>query len=183
MNSTKLEARKQLMFAAGEDFYFIAYSTLLTLKGFDCISESKTFKDHRKLAFLVDFLADPKLTWLLDNHPVGEPISSPIAQTDKDRLYSTHNRGLARIPLFFRVLATLERRSIIQTKKGDTPGLLDMHITDPKLVQTLWENPLFKVERQNFLVVKKRIPRLRTATLPLVLNRLFGDFGVTTWLA
>src|SRR5688572_15311484 len=126
MNSTRLEAKKQLMFAAGEDFYFIAYSTLLILKGFDCISESKAFKDHRKLAFLIDFLADPKMTWLLDNHPVGEPSSSSIAQTDKDRLYATHNRGFARIPLFFRVLVALERRSIIQTNKGDTPGLIDV---------------------------------------------------------
>nr|WP_128795743.1 hypothetical protein [Corallococcus coralloides] len=183
MNSTRLEAKKQLMFAAGEDFYFIAYSALLTLKGFDCISEAKPFKDHRKLAFLVDFLADSKLTWLLGRHPVGEPSSSSIAKADKDRLYSAHNRGLARVPLFFRVLAALERRSIIQTKKGDAPGLLDMYIASPELVQSLWENPLFEVERQNFLVVKKRIPRLRTATLPLVLNRLFGDFGVKTWLA
>lgn len=56
--------KRPLYFISGEDFYFFAYSILLTLEMLG--GAAKRIKDHRKIAYLIQFVSDSRLVDILD---------------------------------------------------------------------------------------------------------------------
>ena len=57
---------KRLMYISNEDFYLMTYTTLIFLnKLIGKKSKSKTFKDHRKLFYIIKLLSDYRLIDLL----------------------------------------------------------------------------------------------------------------------
>ena len=52
----KTFAKKRMMFIQKEDYNFLTYNLLILLYSLNCISESKRFRDFRKVAYLVDFI-------------------------------------------------------------------------------------------------------------------------------
>jgi hypothetical protein len=56
MVATKENVKKRLMYIQKEDYNYLAYNILLVLNEFNAYSESSSFKDFRKVAYLVHFI-------------------------------------------------------------------------------------------------------------------------------
>ncbi len=60
-----IAAKKRIMFIHGEDFNYLAYHVIVLLDTLKCDSASRPFKDHRKLAFLMDLVSSLHLAPML----------------------------------------------------------------------------------------------------------------------
>ena len=84
--------RRRMMFVAGEDFYFLAYTTLLILDNLKCTTSSNSFSDLRKVAYLADLLgSDADLGLALATTKLSEP--------GRARLALLYDRAAAAYPL------------------------------------------------------------------------------------
>src|SRR5688572_16198555 len=77
---TKEAVKRQLMFVAGEDYYFLAYSLLILLSDVGAESSSKSLRDPRKAIYLADFIGNSHDVRLLE---LG---SSALSRDDASRL-------------------------------------------------------------------------------------------------
>jgi hypothetical protein len=172
-------ARRRMHFVAGEDLYFLTYTTLLVLDEFGCTSNEKALRDFRKVAFVADFVASPRLAAGLTLWS-GQPAR--VNREDRDLLRAVHDRGVARIQLVFRLLYVLENRGLVAIESSEKARLLSLHLCEAPTVRTLIDNDMFQPERRHIGTLRKVLPKFRSASLPYVLDGLFGRFGVSTWL-
>lgn len=173
------QARRRMHFVAGEDLYFLTYTLLLVLDEFRCNSSKTTLSDYRKIAFIADFVSSPRLTRGLT---LWAEQPERISPEDRDLLRAVHDRGIARIPLCFRLLYVLEQRGLVSVEQAEKARTLKLSLCDSPTLRALVSNDLFDLERQHIRSLRKVIPKLRSATLPSVLDGLYGRFGVSTWL-
>ena len=61
---------------SGEDFYFFSYNIFLILWEFNCVN-GRTFKDYRKLPYIVDLISDKNLLGILIRNDFGE-VKNPV---------------------------------------------------------------------------------------------------------
>src|SRR5664280_1787964 len=112
----KEQARRRMHFVAGEDLYFLTYALLLVLDVFRCNSLERALNDYRKIAFVADFISSPRLTRGLT---LWSEQPGRISREDQELLRAVHDRGVARIPLFFRLLYILEQRGLVSVAPAD----------------------------------------------------------------
>ncbi len=172
------ENKKRLMFIKGEDFYFLTYNIIILLKTLDCTSESKTFKDYRKLAFLIDFIADWNLLNILLVYPNGRSVNF----RDKESLTRSYSSGLVRMNEILKLLLALEKKGIVGLTKNQTNGNLDVFLQKKSIPKEMFENEIFKFELDNTLMLKKNFNRISSNKLETILTTFYYNFGITKWL-
>ncbi len=169
------ETKKNLMYLSGEDFYLFCYAVLITLDSLDCKS-GKFFKDYRKLAFIIDFINDDKLTYILENS--AEHKINPI---DKEYLFNSYSNGMMRRSEILKLLFTLEKRGFLDLEKGNISSLVNVSLNKDKVPEDFFDKSIFTVEYNNFKSFKRNIKRLSTLTLDTMLNRIYTERGIKTW--
>ena len=175
---TKHNTRKRLMFITGEDFYFLTYNSLLILYAYGCIRDDKPFHDHRKLAYLVEFVADSRLTSILERTGAGLIVNT----SDRQLLVNAYSKGAGRIALLTRLSHALEEREILRVGGDPKHKCLDFWLTEKMKGHPLFENELFGTEKENIERLRSVYSRVRTVSLETMLDHLFQNRGVSTWL-
>ncbi|WP_295801138.1 hypothetical protein [Mucilaginibacter sp.] len=170
--------KKRLMFIKGEDFYFLTYNIIIILKTLGCNSAEKTFKDYRKLAFLVDFSADWTLLNILRSYPSGRYLN----YRDKEMLMRSYSSGLVRINEILKLLFALEKKGLIGISKNAASSQLDIYLREDSVPSNLFENNIFKLELDNANMLKRVVPRLSMIKLETLLSSIYYDYGITKWV-
>lgn len=172
--------KKRIMFAKGDDFYFITYNVLLLLSELGCDSAQRVFKDYRKFSFLVDFVSDPQLTEI-----VAESRDAGVTPSRGDRheLSLAYSRGTSRQHLVMRLICTLETKSLIGIERGTQKEGFDVFLHKEQLPDGFLNDALYESERENIRTLRGLFPQLRMMKLKTMLQQLFESNGVEVWHA
>ncbi|OOV09051.1 hypothetical protein RF819_10390 [Rhodoferax fermentans] len=169
--------KRPLYFISGEDFYFIAYSILLTLELLG--GSPRRIKDHRKFAYLIQFLNDARLIDILDRTQ-AQRRANPV---DRELLFSSYTTAELHKREVFKVLFSLRRRGFVSIERTDTAEVLDITLLAAALPEGFFKSDHFDEERLNAANLKRIISRISTLNFDTLLERLYMDRGVRVWAA
>lgn len=169
--------KRPLYFISGEDFYFIAYSVLLALNLFG--GSLQRIKDHRKIAYLIQFLSDGRLIDILDRTQ-GPRSANPV---DRELLFSSFTNAELHKREIFKILFSLKRRGFVTIERTETAEVLDITLQAIALPAGFLKSESFSEERANAANLKRIIPRISTLSFDTLLERLYMDRGVRVWAA
>lgn len=172
------ESRRRLMFIGGEDFNFLTYNMLVVLDELKCRSESIPFFDHRKLAFLIDFVSSPNVAEILGRRSNNQ---APLSKQDVHTLTTAYAKGVTRQPLVARVTHALQKRNLLVTEVDQEHSISRLWLNKPEINPAFFKGELFALERTNFRSIRPLCSRLRTVKFETFIDRFFGDLGVLTW--
>lgn len=178
MNNLNSNVKRKLMFIKGEDFYYISYNIFILLNSLGCKNEKKKFKDYRKLAFLIEFIADPNLVKIIDRYKNSGQAINPVDKEALNRAYST---GLLRKSQILRLLFSLEKKNLIILEKAEDSDVISVYLNKEMFPKSFYDNDLFLSEIQNISLLKNCVQRITALNYNTLLNRLFNDYGVKTW--
>ena len=164
------------MFVKGEDFYYLTYNIIAALSILGCYDDERKFKDHRKLAFLVDFVSDHHLVSIVKRNKDHANLSS----LDRELLTRSYSTGLIRQNQIIRLLFILESRGIVSLEKNPN-GQIDISLKSDK--KDFFDKEIFVTEFQNMFLLKTNIARLSNLNLESMLNRLYDNYGIRRWIA
>lgn len=168
-------AKKSLMFSKGDDLYFLSYNILLILQGLKCICGKKVFRDYRKLAFLVDFVANRNLAATLTQN--GRMLN----EIDRELFTRAYAEGLLRLNQIIRLLFTLEKQGIVSLTRDGEKNVIDVCLKPTDQLQSFFDKSLFQAELRNLEIIRQAVSHLNTLSLETLLIRLFEKHGIKTW--
>ncbi len=171
----KEEVKKRMMYTSGEDFYLFSYAIFITLDSLNCKNE-KYFKDYRKLAFLIEFIKDNKLNYIISN--ASKKTMNPI---DKEYLFNSYSVGLSRRSEVLKLLFTLEKKGYVSLEKGNTKSLVNVSLNKDGIPDEFLNKEVFMKEYKNIKFFQSYIKRLSTLNLNTMLDRVYGKNGINTW--
>lgn len=163
------------MFSKGDDFYFLSYHILLILYGLDCVCGKKTFKDYRKLAFMIDFVSNRNLSNTVRN---GQVVINPI---DRELFTRAYANGLLRLNQIVRLLFTLEKQGYILLEREQGKDIVNICLNKDAKSNPFFDKELFKLELSNLNILTSTIQRTTSLNLETLLNKLFDNYGIKTW--
>ena len=166
-------AKRRIMFLAGEDSYFLAYTAILLLSELDCTSAARPLVDAGKIAYLADFLgSDSDLRLAL--------TSAKLGHAARARLSLLYDRAVARRAPLERLLEAVARQRLIAVTRAS--GEADRaHLLESPGVAALLKDDLYQGERERIARLRRSLSHLRTMTLATLKDRLFGSHEVRTW--
>lgn len=168
---------RRINFIAGEDFYFLAYSSLLVL-GLLSGPKQRT-DDHRKIAILIQFLADDRLISLLDR-TVGRKTLNPV---DRELLFLSYTNAELHKREIFKILFSLEKKGFVKLTRSDVAEVLDASLCPDELPEAFFDSPVFVKETENAMRIKKLFPKLSVMGLEKLVERIYLDRGVRVWVS
>jgi hypothetical protein len=178
MSTATLAAKKRIMFIKGEDYNYLAYHILIVLDELNCASPERPFRDHRKLAFMTDFVSSQSLANILVR---CHRLKSLPSKRDAHSLASAYANGATRKHLITRVISSLERREVVSVAQGDKDLELNVWLNRSNVPESFLASDIYAVERANITLLRGVSPHLRTLNFDTFLQRFFGDCGVHTW--
>ena len=93
--------KKSLMFATGDDLYFVTYNILLMLKVLKCNGNPRKFTDFKKIAFLISFISNDNLISIVNSD------FTLLSKPDHLLLSKAYSDGLMRISQVKKVVLPL----------------------------------------------------------------------------
>lgn len=169
------KSKRPLFFISGEDFYFVAYSILLILEYFG--GSARRVRDHRKIAYLIQFLSDSRLIDLLERTQ-GVGVANAA---DRELLFSSYTSAELHKRDVFKIIFSMERRGFVQMQRTDSAEVLDIALNSDGIPRGFFENDSFADEKANAEKLKRLVPRLSLLTFESLLERLYKDRGVRVW--
>lgn len=173
-----LDIKKRMMFVKGEDFYFLTYNSIILLHLLGCYCGDRKFIDYRKLAFLIDFVADYNLIKIVRQKGVDK---NKLGTVDRELLLRTYSNGMIRINQMIRLLFTLEKKGFITLERNPKNSVVDVCLNESPLLKNLLDDSLFAIEMENVSHLKTRLQRLSALSLETMLQRLFDEYGISRW--
>jgi len=167
--------KRPLYFISGEDFYFFAYSILLTLEMLG--GAAKRIKDHRKIAYLIQFVSDSRLVDILDRTQ-GLRFVNPV---DRELLFSSYTNAELHKREVYKILFSLRRKGFLSIERTDTAEILDVSLVASALPRDFLNSEYFEKERANAAQLKQIVQRISMLTFETLLERLYKDRGVGVW--
>lgn len=179
MNNPKnnLQIKKRMMFETQEDFYFVVYNILLILKELDCHRENR-FTDFTKLAYIYPFVSNNNLANILELRLNGDITN--LESEDIDLLSRHYYESRLKMRLILNLISVLKVEGFIDIEKNTTRNSFDIWITNKDKLEFL-DDRSFDLERNNFGILKRVIPRIRTITVKKVVEELYEKAGVIIW--
>lgn len=167
-------AKRRLMFVAGEDFYFLAYTTLVLLSELGADSEGKALVEPIKVAYLADLLSSESDLRLALS-------SAPLSPAEHARLLLLYDRGVSRRAPLERVLDALVHRGLVTVtrKNGESERA---HLMSAAAIASFVKGSAYDGERLRVRELRGHLSHLRTMKLETMKARLFGQHGVRTWV-
>ncbi len=173
-----LSAKKRIMFAKGDDLYYFTYNILVILDTLNCLNCDKGLYYYEKLSYLIEFVSDKKLLDMLVQ--ITEEKWSP-SKSDIHLLQSAYATGLMRRHIITRLVFSLKKRGFLGLDTINDSNKNCVWEESNKLSTSLLKSSLFDYERENVVLLKKLIPRIRTVTLNTLLTKIFSNNGVSIW--
>ena len=169
--------KRPLFFISGEDFYFLAYSILLVLELLG--GSARRIKDHRKIAYLVQFLGDTRLVDILERTQSTKIVNA----VDRELLFSRYTTAELHKREVFKIIFSLERKGFLQMLRTQNLEVLDISLVAEKIPKDFLNDASFHEERDNAAKLKRLVPRLSMLTFDSLLERLYTDRGVRVWVS
>ena len=169
------KSKRPLFFISGEDLYFVAYSILLVLEHLG--GSAKRVKDHRKIAYLIQFLGDSRLIDLLERTQ-GIGVANA---TDRELLFTSYTNAELHKREVYKIIFSMERRGFLHMQRTDRPEIIDISLISDRVPQGFFASDAYADERANAESLKKLFPRLSALTFDSLLERLYKDRGVRVW--
>lgn len=169
------EVKKSLMYLSGDDFYLLCYAVFIALDTLSC-KNGKYFNDYRKLAFLIEFIKDEKLNYIISN--LSEKTLNPI---DKEYLFNSYTVGLSRRSELLKLLFTLEKRNYVTLEKSNTKSFVNVTLNYEAIPKGFFNKELFLKEYRNMDILKNSVKRLSVLNLETMLEQIYRNNGIITW--
>lgn len=165
--ATRISAKKRLMFIQKEDYNFLAYTLLILLDTLGCDKENKTFKDFRKIAYLVDLINQ----------------GGDFESYTKEQLSLIYSKAQIKRQLLHHLLHILNKKNYIGVSRNNTHKSLDIWINKENLPEDFLDKQLFNSEIQNILILKEGLgtQSLKTITLKSLSDLIFKNKNIITW--
>ena len=170
-----VSTKKRLMYLSGEDFYLYCYSVFVILDSLGC-RDGKYFRDYRKLAFLTDIIGDDKTVYV-----VSHSSEKNLNPKDYERLLDSYSNGLTRRSEILKLLFVLEKKGYVSLNRGKAQEI-DVSLTKENLPNDFFGSNIFDSECNNLKNVSKKVGRLASLTLDTMLNKIYVENGVRTWV-
>lgn len=170
-----VSTKKKLMYLSGEDFYLYCYSVFVILDCLGC-QDGKYFRDYRKLAFLTDIISDDKTVYVV-SHSSGENLNPK----DYECLLDSHSNGLTRRSEILKLLFVLEKRGYVILNRGKAQEI-DVTLNKENLPNDFFSSNVFDSESKNIQDISNKVGRLASLTLETMLNKIYVENGVRTWV-
>ncbi len=151
---------------------------MLLLRGFSCQSKSNSLHDYSKIAFMIDFVADSRLTGIITS---TKQDRTELSNKEKKQLQSTYTEGLVRKHIISRLVFALEKKGFVSLEMKRKTGIVDIWLEPNKIPVDYFKAELFESEFENINALKSILPRLRTMSLNNMLARIFTNNGVSIW--
>jgi hypothetical protein len=172
---TQPSVKKKIMFSKGDDFYFLSYNILLILYGMDCFCGQRTFKDYRKLSFLIDFVSNRNLAQTASSNMI---LLNPV---DRELFTRAYANGMLRLNQVIRLLFTLEKRGFVTLERELGADTVNVCLNKEAIDKSFFNKDLFKPELNNLKLIKASVQRTTVLTLENLLTRLFDNHGIRRW--
>lgn len=169
--------KRPLFFISGEDFYYLAYSILLVIELLG--GSARRIKDHRKIAYLVQFLGDSRLVDILERTQKSKVKNA----VDRDLLFSSYTNAELHKREVFKIIFSLERKGFLHILRTQNLEVLEVSLDSEKIPKNFFQDENFRAERDNSEKLKKLVPRLSMLTFDSLLERLYMDRGVRVWVS
>lgn len=162
---SKNQAKKRLMFIQKEDYNFLAYNTIILLDALNCTSESKKFKDFRKIAYLIDFINEG-----------GNPKSF-----DQSQLSKIYSRAQIKKKLLHHLLIVLKNKKFIEVSVNSTSKTIDLWLNKSEVPLEFFDHNFFQNEMANINELKRVLGLIRSFTMKTLADKVFTDNNILTW--
>lgn len=174
--SDSTAATKRLWFATADDSYYLTYNAAVLLAELGYHGEGSAFRDHRKLAYLIDFIADPALASVLERHPGNCAVRN---YDDRRRLQAAYLSGVTRVPFLTRLVLSLAHSELLCVDRHGTE--LSVRLKRDGALYALVQEDIYEQERRNARRLRKAVRALGRLTMATMLDRLFREKGVAEW--
>lgn len=169
------EKIKRISFISGEDFYFLTYLIMLCLKEFS--NSKKKFSDHRKLAYLMQIIANPSAIPILIQNADRKELN-PI---DKEFLFDVYVKSSLHQREVYKILRTLEKKDLVTLIKTNNIESFNVEIKDEAAFGVFFETEVFDREIQSITVFKNHFKRISTLKLEGFISKFFENYGLKLW--
>lgn len=173
-----LLAKKRMMFIKGEDYNFLSYNIIVLLESLGCYDQKRSFIDHRKLSFLVDFVSQPSLAAIVVRR---NRLGSSLGKRDLKSLYSAYADGESRKHFVERVLFSLNANKKISLIKAEGAQYANVWMNSAAVPEGFRQSDLFSLERDNIGRIREISAQVRTCGLSTFLANFFERQGVQVW--
>jgi len=167
--------KKQLMYLSGEDFYLFCYSIFIILDTLGC-SGGKSFRDYRKLAFLINIINNDKLVYIIANSK-----EKSLNTYDKEYLFDSYSSGLMRRSEILKLIFTLEKKGFVSLVRGRKSAEIDISLDKDAIPKSFFDSKVFLSEYKKVSILQKSFRGLSSLTLVTMLQKIYADNGVKTW--
>lgn len=165
MISTKQEAKKRIMFIQKEDYNFLTYNILLTLKYLGANSKESKFQDYRKISYLIQFIS----------------TNSNFNEYTKEELAIIYSKSHLKKQLLSHLILILKNKNFIGVDVNHSRNSLDIWLIEENIPNIFFDRNLFIKEIENIKIIKSKLPRLKILTLKNVVDTIFTNNKVITW--
>jgi hypothetical protein len=170
-----MDNKKRMMFILEEDYYFITIKLLSILKALEC--DKKYFADFRKLGLIFELIKNKKNLSLFNRLICG---SNPNV-LDAEEAVKIFCDSKLDIAVIKRVLFFLEKQQILELKKNNKTGNIDVLLKNDR-INKLLEQEILKEDFQRANQLRKTIRGLRSLKLETLQSKVFGYSEVTKWV-
>ncbi|MCD8411234.1 hypothetical protein [Tenacibaculum finnmarkense] len=165
MIGTKENAKKRLMYIQKEDYNYLTYNLLLVLKQLKANSIKSSFKDFRKIAYLVDFInTNPKFN-----------------SYDKSELSQIYFNAHLKKTIISHLLIILRNRKFIGMSINYTHQSFDIWIIEENIPKDFFDKNFFEFEINNIQSLQSEISRLKVITVKTMVDIIFKKNKIITW--
>lgn len=171
------KSKRPLFFISGEDFYFVAYSILLVLEFLG--GKPKRVDDHRKIAYLIQFLGDSRLVDLLER----TEETGVANMVDRELLFSSYANAELHKREVFKILFSMERKGFLTIQRAGRVEELVITLTSQGIPKGFFTTDQFAQERTNAEKLKRLLPHLSRFSFDTLLDRLYRKRGVNVWVS
>lgn len=167
---------KRLLYNNSEDLYFLAYNLILILSVLDCRTEKSSFKDYRKLIFLIPIISREKSAQLLLNYYKSGINPNKNIVKEINRLYYD---AIETITLLRYLLLILEKRNIIKIVTKDNK--INIYLLENETIKIFTQNPKFEKEKRRIIDIKGKVKSLKRLNYMTFVDNFFKANGVAIW--
>jgi hypothetical protein len=164
-----IDAKKRIMFVPSDDFNFLSYTLLVTLKALACTNKKQMLRDVRKLAPISSIIGLPQMEYLIFSSQESSEMRGILpklwAQTKKKE------------PLYQRITYALGKKGIVGIDFDEKSNCKCVFLQREDMVNKLIESHLFDVEVRNVEIISKMIPRIRSIKYETLMERLLPYAG------
>ncbi|MDM5226067.1 hypothetical protein QUF73_07570 [Cytobacillus sp. NJ13] len=167
---------KRLLYNNSEDLYFLAYNLILILSVLDCKTDKSSFKDYRKLIFLIPIISNEKNTQLLLNY--YKSYIKPNAHIIKE-LNRIYYDAIETITLIRYLLLILEKRNIIKIVVEDNK--VNIYLLENETIKMFIQDTKFEKEKRRIIDIKGKVKSLKRLNYMTFVDNFFKANGVAIW--